>query len=180
MMTKGVKPPHGPQPNDLSGKTIHIPFVGDFDFHPFGTPFGTVLKQVNATYAKGDTVKVVFQAANLRRGTHPSLYQHTISIYRCICLYTYLICVDFRTQDTFLAVEMMNNGNWVSMRNDADFDNKLRFKSNQLRESEVTIEWATVSDTPAGKYRIRHFGTSKDLLGNLTPFTGTSATFTLA
>jgi len=153
-MTKGIKPDHGPTPNDLSKSTIHIPFVADFDVHPFGKAYGTVLKQVNPSYKKGDTVIVRFQAANLRR--------------------------DYRTQDTFLSIDQLVDNIWVSVRTDADFDNKLRFKSNQLRESEVTIEWAIEADVPAGTYRIRHFGTSKDLQGNLTPFTATSAQFTLA
>jgi len=154
MMTKGIKPPHGPMPNDLSKSTIHIPFILDFDVHPFGKPFGTVLKDVLPSYQLGAVVNVTFQAANLRR--------------------------DFRTQDTFLTVDKQDGNSWKPVRTDADFDNKLRFTSNQLRESTVAIEWATTQDVAPGTYRIRHFGTSKDLQGNMTPFTGKSSSFTLA
>jgi len=153
-LVKGVKPEHGPQPNDLSSRTIHIPFIADFDVHPFNKPFGTVTKDVNKNYKKGDTVIVEFQAANLRR--------------------------DFRTQDSFLTVDHLVNGVWTVVRTDADFDNKLRFKSDIINESKVTIEWTTNGDTPSGSYRIRHFGTSKSIGGTHTPYTGTSAQFDLA
>jgi neutral ceramidase len=33
--------------------------------------------------------------------------------------------------------------------------------------------------TPAGTYRIVHHGDAKNLLGTITPFTGTSRTFTV-
>ncbi|PRP89134.1 hypothetical protein PROFUN_01854 [Planoprotostelium fungivorum] len=153
LMTKGIKPPHGPQPADLSASTIHIPFLFDIDVHPFGKPYGTVLKDVLPSYNRGALVNVTFQAANLRR--------------------------DFRTQDTFLTIEKSNNGTWTSVRTDADFDNRLKSTSNQLRETTVTIEWYTTADVATGQYRIRHFGTSKDVSGNLTPFVAKSSTFNL-
>jgi hypothetical protein len=41
------------------------------------------------------------------------------------------------------------------------------------------ITWTVPAGTPAGTYRIVHHGDAKNLLGSVTPFTGTSRTFTV-
>eukprot|EP01117_Protostelium_nocturnum_P006825 TRINITY_DN2451_c0_g3_i2.p2 TRINITY_DN2451_c0_g3~~TRINITY_DN2451_c0_g3_i2.p2 ORF type:complete len:723 (+),score=222.91 TRINITY_DN2451_c0_g3_i2:3379-5547(+) len=153
-MTKGTKP-EGPYfyPADLSGSTIHLPFTFDFDLHPLGSPYGTVLRDVAGNKSRGDVISVVFQGSNLRR--------------------------NYRIQDTFVRIERKDNGTWKTVRTDADFDNKLKFSNNALRESQITVEWYPDQDTPVGDYRITFFGTSKSIGGDLTDYVGTSSTFRL-
>lgn len=151
-LTKGTKPqPPYVYPADLSKSTIHIPFVLDFDLHPSGKPFGTVLQDIKGNATRGDLVTVVFQASNLRR--------------------------NFRTEDTFIRIDKLEQGSWKTVRTDADFDNKLKWSNNMMRESQVKIEWQTSSQVQPGNYRIAFFGTAKSVSGSLSDYVGTSSSF---
>ncbi|EAQ84994.1 hypothetical protein CHGG_09008 [Chaetomium globosum CBS 148.51] len=48
-----------------------------------------------------------------------------------------------------------------------------------LGYSEVTITWETGDEDAAGTYRIKYYGDSKPLVGNIKAFTGTTETFKL-
>jgi len=152
-LAKGSPVPPGPTPPDLTGKTPSFQPGVIYDDTPFFTSFGDVDTDVNPSYSVGDIVTVSFWGASPRN--------------------------DFRTQDTFLTVEQQVSGNWQVILTDGDFDTQFHWQREDIAESLVTIDWAIGQDTQPGKYRIRTFGTSRDLFGNLTPYTGTSSTFTV-
>lgn len=85
-----------------------------------------------------------------------------------------------RTQDTFLTVEQQQpDGSWEVKLVDGDWDTRMYWESAWLTRSRITITWDIAPDTAPGKYRIRTFGKSKDILGELTPYVGTSSVFTV-
>eukprot|EP01119_Soliformovum_irregulare_P003951 TRINITY_DN14980_c0_g1_i1.p1 TRINITY_DN14980_c0_g1~~TRINITY_DN14980_c0_g1_i1.p1 ORF type:complete len:704 (-),score=205.22 TRINITY_DN14980_c0_g1_i1:76-2187(-) len=146
-MVTGDPVPHGPNPPDLSSDTWSFQPGVIFD----AGSFGKIYTDVDSAYKVGDVVSVVFYGANPRN--------------------------DFKTQSTYLTVERMVNGNWEVYRVDGDWDTRFHWQSHLIAESLITIEWFIGDDAPLGTYRIRNFGTSKDIFGTLTPYTGTSSSF---
>ncbi len=61
------------------------------------------------------------------------------------------------------------------------FIGRRHWRNIVLPDSRVTIKWDTKQDSKVGVYRIRHFGFAKKstISGTLTPYTGTTKTFTL-
>jgi len=85
-----------------------------------------------------------------------------------------------------LTVEISDGaGNWDIVLTDSDWDTKFNWArpSNDIIEpweldwSLITIEWQIGEATLPGTYRIQTFGSSKDILGSITPYTGTSSQF---
>eukprot|EP01120_Amphizonella_sp_Union-15-10_P011536 TRINITY_DN4913_c0_g1_i6.p1 TRINITY_DN4913_c0_g1~~TRINITY_DN4913_c0_g1_i6.p1 ORF type:complete len:353 (+),score=80.34 TRINITY_DN4913_c0_g1_i6:178-1236(+) len=160
-LVSGTPYPPGPNPPDISDDT--------FDFQPgvlvdepgFGYSFGDVVVQPLAKYAVGDLVTVVFVSANPRN--------------------------DFRTEDTFLTVELLqSDGSWKVVYDDGNWETKYKWARScdilpapVCPESHATIEWDTTGAAP-GTYRIQHFGNSKDLIGEITAFSGVSKSFIVA
>jgi len=81
------------------------------------------------------------------------------------------------TEKTFLTVEKQENGNWVVILTDGDFETQFHWARRFIAESLVTITWTIPADADSGTYRISTFGVSKDIIGDLTPYSGTSSTF---
>jgi len=152
-LVTGQTVPPGPTPPNLSDEVLpsFLPPVIQ-DFPPVGGYFGQVSQDANPAYARGETVTVSFWGANPRN--------------------------DYMTQSTYLTVEQQQpNGTWKVILNDGDWDTKYFWESVWIFESLVTVTWDIDPSTPSGTYRIRTYGVSKDILGTLTPYTGTSQAF---
>jgi len=153
-LATGTPYPPGPTPPDLSGKTFSFQPGVIVDEPPLFGHFGQVYQDVSSSYTRGQAVSVIFYGANPRN--------------------------DLRTQDTFLTVEQQVNGQWQVVLNDGDWDTKFQWARRYIAESLITITWQIAPNTTPGTYRIQHFGNSKSLTGKISPYTGTSSTFTVS
>lgn len=114
--------------------------------------FGQVLMDAKPNYSRGGEVVVRF------RGGHPKN--------------------NLRTQDTFLKVERLVNGDWVTVANDWDWDTTYQWKRDGIAFSIVEVTWRIPADAATGQYRIRQFGDWKNGWDmKVRPYTGTSRTF---
>ncbi|XP_047973186.1 neutral ceramidase 2-like [Salvia hispanica] len=154
---KPVEP--GPQPPDLLDKQISLLPPVVVDATPIGKQFGDVSADVpkNAAFKRGDNVTVTFWSACPRN--------------------------DLLTEGTFALVEILRGKDtWEPAYDDDDLC--LRFiwsrPSKLSAQSHATIQWIVPQTAAAGVYRIRHFGASKNLLGTIKHFTGTSSAFVVA
>lgn len=67
------------------------------------------------------------------------------------------------------------------MMTDGDAATKFHWESHNIAESIITITWDIPQDAVAGVYyRIRTFGKSKDIIGTLKPYIGTSRSFLIS
>ncbi len=146
--------PSGPTPPDLLDFQVNLQTGVLFDDKPIGKDFGSTHQNVKVSYKAGEKVQVVFW------GAHPKNNYHV--------------------QDTFLAVQHLENGQWKTIRTDRDWDTEYHWQRNGAAYSRVTIVWRTTSETPPGQYRIVHYGDWKSLWGGkISPYTGYSSVFTL-
>ncbi|MDQ1645901.1 MAG: neutral ceramidase [Cryptosporangiaceae bacterium] len=141
-------------PRDLSDKQLNFQTGVVFDTTPGGVPFGTVKTQPDLTYQRGQTAKAEFWTGHPKNNLHRG--------------------------GTFLEVQRQVNGQWVSVADDGDWSTIYRWARSSVADSIATITWAIPADASPGTYRIVHYGDSKNLLGTITPFTGTSRTFTVS
>uniref|UniRef100_A0A0B7A399 Neutral ceramidase n=2 Tax=Arion vulgaris TaxID=1028688 RepID=A0A0B7A399_9EUPU len=156
-MADGQPSPLGPDPPNMIGKQISFVPGVIFDTAPFGKHFGSVLVDAQPSYTQGSTVSVTFVSANPRN--------------------------NLKTNDTFLTVEhKTNNGSWVVDYTDSYWQTRFYWirTSTILGESEAKITWDIPADQALGTYRIQHYGTSKSLFGQLTPFVGNSREFSIS
>jgi neutral ceramidase len=124
------------------------------DSHPIGSPYGKVLSDAQSSYTAPASVVVKFQGANPRN--------------------------DYHTNSTFLSVDYLNNNVWQSVFSDSDWETIFHWERQGIeRHSEITLTWNIPSSIKSGTYRLRYFGDAKNTDGSLTPFTGTSKTFTV-
>lgn len=146
---EGTKAPDNRQ-NSLSFTTGVVQ-----DGSPIGKKFGTVLRQPLGSYSMGALVNVTFQGANPRN--------------------------NLRLEKTFAAVEKYDAGKWTQVRNDEDWFLVYTWRRTNfvLGHSEVDITWETEGNAEAGTYRLRYYGDSKNLLGKISAFEGTSDSFEL-
>jgi len=120
--------------------------------------FGAVKTDVQASYAKGGVVTVLFYGANPRN--------------------------DLMTGKTFLEVQQLVGGTWTVVRTDNDFDTEFRWVPLHAEDavefiSDILITWITDASVASGSYRIAYYGNSRDAQGVVTPHTGLSSTFTI-
>lgn len=114
--------------------------------------FGQVMTDAKPSYARGGEVTVTF------RGGHPKN--------------------NLRTQDTFLKVERLVDGQWITVANDWDWDTTYRWRRDGIARSFVDVTWRIPADAAPGHYRIRQFGDWKNGWdGVVRSYTGTSSTF---
>ncbi|KAF7554021.1 hypothetical protein G7Z17_g3226 [Cylindrodendrum hubeiense] len=127
-----------------------------YDTAPIGTSFGKVLKQPDSKYSLGDVVKVTFRAANPRN--------------------------NLRLEGTFAAIEQKIDGEWTEVRDDADWFLVYTWRRTNwlLGYSEVDITWETSGNAAKGTFRVKYYGDSKNILGSISAFTGTSQEFVLS
>jgi neutral ceramidase len=144
----------GPMPLDLLGDQIDLQPGVVFDDKPIWQQFGDVYQNVNPHYAPGDTAQVVFW------GGHPKN--------------------NYRTQDSFLEVQRLENDQWNTIRRDRDWDTEYHWQRKGVAYSLITIVWRIPGDMPAGQYRIVHHGDWKSAWREIiTPYTGYSSVFTI-
>lgn len=125
-----------------------------FDRVPYSRTFGTVLKQPDAVYRRGETVLATFQGANPRN--------------------------DLRLEGTFAAVERLVVGQgWVQILDDSDWFLVFSWRRTSLLlgYSEVDIVWELSGDVEPGKYRLRYYGNAKKIAGSTDQIQGVSNSF---
>lgn len=145
----------GQAPPDLSARQITLQTGVVMDNPPAGKAFGDVLTQPGGSYPPGSRVTAEFVTGHPKNNLHRN--------------------------GTFLEVQRLQDGAWVRWRDDGDWETAYRWiRTNGLTgTSKAAITWDTAPDTPAGTYRIVHVGDSRSLLGKVTPFSGTTRTFTV-
>lgn len=143
----------GPTPRNVTGYQISLQPGVFWDSVPSGTQFGSVKRDANANYARGERVTVQFWSG------HPAN--------------------DLQTQSSFLEVQQSMDGAWKTIAYDWDSDTIYRWERKDLLlgTSLSTVEWETDSDTAPGTYRILHRGVHKSPSGILRPYHGYSRTF---
>jgi neutral ceramidase len=143
------------QPPDLSNDQFIHTFGVILDAKPGRTKWGGVLSEPQDFYFRGQTVRVCFV------GAHPNN--------------------DFKTQDTYLKVEHLLNGQWQVVARDWDPETIFRWKRHGIAESRIWIEWTIPYDTDPGIYRISHFGNRKSRRlfkkSKIKPYSGTTREF---
>ena len=143
----------GPVPPDLKDRQITLQTGVVMDNPPSGKVFGEVLVQPKGEYSAGQTVRAEFVTGhpknNLRRG------------------------------GTYLEVQRLVDGVWTRVLDDGDWQTTYRWiRTNAVTgTSKAVVTWDIAESTPAGRYRIVHYGDAKPLFGKVTPFTGITRTF---
>ncbi|GAB0099781.1 Neutral ceramidase [Sergentomyia squamirostris] len=148
----------GPNPPQLEDKNLLTLQTGVlYDGHPYGRDFGSVKVPPKAKYVPGETVRVVFIAANPRN--------------------------NLLHEDTFLRVEKRDDvrNEWITVATDANWETLFRWTrvSMILGFSDVEILWEIPEDTSAGSYRITHSGFYQYIFGGKFPYNGTTQVFTV-
>ena len=148
-------PSEGPSPPDNRQKSFSFITVVVQDSAPIGKKFGAVLRQPAGSYSLGANVNVTFQGANPRN--------------------------NLRLEETFAAVERYDGGSWKRVKDDGDWFLVYTWRRTNfvLGYSEVDITWETAGNAEAGTYRVKYYGDSKNLLGRISKFEGTSDSFEL-
>jgi neutral ceramidase len=153
-LANGTPVAPGPQPLDLLGTQSRLQPGVVFDDKPLGKDFGSVYEDVKSHYQLGDTAKAVFW------GGHPKNNYHT--------------------QDTYLAVQHLENGQWKTIRKDLDWDTEYHWKRNGAANSLITIVWRIPQDIARGQYRLVHYGDWKSGWSyKIYPYVGYSSVFTV-
>ncbi|WP_024804572.1 neutral/alkaline ceramidase [Nocardia sp. BMG51109] len=146
----------GPAPLDWSSgaQPNLLPAVPP-DVPAAGHAFGDVLTQPQPGYHAAQTVSVEFV------GAHPNN--------------------DFRTGATYFAVQRADGDRWARAYDDNDWCTELHWSrpDGQPAASVIEIRWTIPDTAESGRYRIEYSGDSRDAGGATTPFTGTSAEFTV-
>ncbi len=123
-----------------------------FDTTPSSIEFGDIDTDVQDSYQKGTSAEVIFW------GAHPNN--------------------DLKTNKTYLTVEFEEeNGDWTVVYSDRDPITKLTWERFSVADSKIKIRWDIPEDATTGFYRIKHFGKSKPLIGNLNDYSGCSSRF---
>lgn len=142
----------GPVPRDLSSEQTNLQTGVVTDTQPLPwIPFGSTQTDVDSFYKPGLIVKVIFW------GAHPKN--------------------NLRPQGTFLEIQKKEGDKWAAIYNDNDPCTHYEWKRDFVANSKITITWNIPADTTPGEYRICHFGDSRDVSGNIKPYTGISSTF---
>jgi neutral ceramidase len=150
-------PGTGPLPPDNANVSLcFIPGV-IYDHAPFFKSYGDIKSDVNPAYTIGSAVHVTFVGANPRN--------------------------NLRLEGTYAAVEKFDmwTRRWTRVRDDSDWSLVFNWRkmSEIMGTSEVEIVWETEKSAEPGEYRIRYYGDSKAIGGEITPFEGLSRAFVL-
>ncbi|XP_078579899.1 neutral ceramidase B-like isoform X1 [Branchiostoma floridae x Branchiostoma japonicum] len=184
----------GPSPPNLLSRQLSFLPPVVMDTTPLFRHFGEVIDDAGSTYHTGETVSVRFHSAHPRNNlqTQPETMQKTVRQRRALFRFfswahkkiqKFFSDPEEELDGTFLTVERKkDDGTFEVVQNDASWDTMFKWKRTNpvLGYSEATVTWTISPDTPSGTYRIRHFGHSKNLLGEITPFVGSSRQFTVS
>ncbi|XP_078658590.1 neutral ceramidase B-like isoform X2 [Branchiostoma floridae x Branchiostoma belcheri] len=146
----------GPSPPNLLSRQLSFLPPVVLDTTPLFTHFGEVITDAGSAYHTNETVSVRFHSAHPRN--------------------------NLQLDGSFLTVERKkDDGTFEVVHNDASWDTMYKWKRTNVLvgHSEATITWTISPGTPPGIYRIRHFGHSKNLVGEITSFVGSSRHFTV-
>lgn len=151
-MVSGAAVAPGVPPRDRTS-ALRLTRLGvAFDDKPLKERFGQVLRDVSPAYLRGQIVQASF------RSGHPKNH--------------------LKTQDSFLRVERWQDGQWVAVAQDWDWETSYQWRREGLAYSVVDVVWRIPAGTPAGSYRLRHDGHWKSgWTRAITPYTGVSRTF---
>ncbi len=151
-MVSGAAVEPGLPPRDrTSALRLTRPGVA-FDDKPLRESFGKVLQDALPAYQAGQVVKASF------RSGHPKNH--------------------LQTQDSFLRVERWQDGQWVAVAQDWDWETSYQWRREGIAYSVVDVVWRIPASTPAGSYRLRHDGHWKNgWTGAINPYTGVSRAF---
>lgn len=153
-MADGTPVTSDPAPRDVTPPASATRAGVVLDDVPPGQTFGQVLTQPQGAYAPGATASAVFRAG------HPKN--------------------DYRRMGTFLRVQRQVDGRWVDYLDDHDWATSYTWAREGASYSRATVTWRIAKDTPAGTYRLVQTGDWKNgWNGTITPYTGTSAPFTV-
>ncbi|TYZ67856.1 hypothetical protein PybrP1_003287 [[Pythium] brassicae (nom. inval.)] len=145
----------GPTPRQFDRtKLLNFQTGVVMDTVPLGKKFGALRSDAQATYPVGATVAVTFY------GAHPKNKLSAVA--------------------SFCDVEQEINGNWVTVLTDAHWDVRYRWSRNGISESNSVCEWKIRPggrSSVAGRYRLRHRGFSKPLIGAISAYEGVSSPF---
>jgi neutral ceramidase len=144
----------GPTPRDLSNEQTTFVAGVVLDNVPIGKNFGDVVRNVNASYHKGDTATAIFW------GGHPKN--------------------DLKTQSSYLEIQKQSQTTWNTLYYDWDWCTTFRWTriDTVWGTSQVTIKWTIPEDAPSGTYRIKYNGADKSgWTGEIRQHTGYSSKF---
>jgi len=150
-MAGGRATSHTLTPPDLSQGQFNVQRDVVTDMPAFGHDYGDVLLDASPSYKPGDTVTVRFQSGHPRNNV--------------------------RRNGTFLEVQRLIDGQWLSVANDGDWSTRFHWQRTFASESEVSITWTIPPGTAPGTYRIVHFGDARSLFGKVRAYSGRSRTF---
>ncbi len=144
----------GPTPGRPPFTDLNLQTGVVFDDKALWQSFGQVLTQPAAGYQRGQTATAVFVTG------HPKN--------------------NLRRNGTFLEVQRLVDGTWTRVADDGDWSTRYQWKRVGVADSEATVTWTVPAGTPSGTYRLVHHGDWKSgWTGAITPFTGTTRTFTV-
>ncbi|XP_045768762.1 neutral ceramidase [Maniola jurtina] len=146
----------GPQPPDFSEQLITLVPPVLWDSAPWGHEFGDCLKQPQKHYSYGDVVSATFVSGHPRNSVRHGRW--------------------------FAAVERLESEQddaWTVVATDADWETKYIWLRNSkiLGTSHAEVEWEVPVGTPAGTYRLHHYGNYKYILGGIYPYHGFTDSF---
>lgn len=138
-------------PRDLSQNQLNFQTGVVLDLPALGKRFGQVLLEPNASYTAGQTVSVRFQTG------HPKN--------------------NLRRNGSFLLVQRWDGQAWQTIADDSDWATRYRWRRTLGAESVADIDWAIPAGTATGRHRIVHLGDAKNLLGQVSAFSGQTREF---
>jgi neutral ceramidase len=150
-------PPPGPSPPDNRNNSLDLISPVVFDSAGIGHSFGDCTTQPSSSYARGAVVNATFVGADPRN--------------------------NLRLEGTFAAIEQQqSDGTWKQVRSDNDWDLVYTWTRTNtvLGTSSVVISWETSSNDAAGTYRTRYYGDSRNVLQQISAFSGVSNSYTLS
>ncbi|KAG6451901.1 hypothetical protein O3G_MSEX007377 [Manduca sexta] len=155
-LVSGTSLDPGPSPPDLSTQLITLVPPVLWDSAPWGKEFGDCLLQPQRQYSYGDVVTASFVSGHPRNSIRHGRWYATVE-----------------------RLESEEDDAWTVIATDADWETKYIWHrdSKFLGTSHAEIEWEIPVGTPAGTYRIHHYGNYKYVLGGIYPYHGFTDSF---